>query len=671
MLKKLYYGVAYYDEYMPYDRLDEDIRMMKEAGINLVRIAESTWSTLEPRPGVFDYSHIDRVMDAMYAAGIDVIIGTPTYAIPSWLEKMHPEVLAETKQGRRPYGARQIMDITSPAYLFYGERVIRKLMEHVANHPAVVGYQIDNETKYYGTAGNNVQRMFVRYLRDKFGTTDALNAEFGFDYWSNRVDAWEDVPDVRGTINGSFAAEFEKFQRSLVTDFLAWQAAIVREYARPDQFVTHNLDFDFSRGHSSGVQPDVDHDEVAKCLDIAGCDIYHPTQDHLTGLEIAQFGDQIRSLKNAPYLVLETEAQGFSMWTPYPGQLRLQAVSHLASGAEMVEYWHWHSIHNAQETYWKGLLSHDFKPSAVYQEAKIVGREFAKLSPELTGLHKENKAAILISNIALTSLKYFNIGMGMSFSRPGMLDYNGVVRWMYQSLYDMNIGVDFIYADHLDENADLSKYSMICVPALYSASEELLGKLLDYEKNGGTLVATFKTAFANENIKVYHDEAPHTLAKAFGVSYSQFTIPEKVSVSGIGGGAPADAWMELLIPGEGTEVLGRYEHPYWKAYAAVTRAHCGEGTGYYVGCHTTDAAMRAVMQEALRSAGIDAPYAEAPVKVRVSLNKKGERILFFLNYSMEEKTVQVPASVNLITDEQYQNGQGVTLGDWGYLIVKG
>ena len=232
-------------------------------------------------------------------------------------------------------------------------------MKHVCNHPAVIGYQIDNETKYYGTAGNNVQRMFVRYLRDKFGTTDALNAAFGFDYWSNRVDAWEDVPDVRGTINGSFAAEFEKFQRSLVTDYLSWQASIVREYARPDQFVTHNLDFNWT-GYSNGIQPDVDHDRVAECLDITGCDIYHPTQASLTGIEIAQSGDQTRSLKNAPYLVLETEAQGFPSWTPFPGQLRLQAISHLASGAEMVEYWHWHSIHNACETYWKGILSHDF-----------------------------------------------------------------------------------------------------------------------------------------------------------------------------------------------------------------------------------------------------------------------------------------------------------------------
>ena len=665
-MKKLYYGVAYYDEYMPCDRLDEDIRMMKDAGINVVRIAESTWSTMEPRPGYFDYSHIDRVLDGMYKAGIDVIIGTPTYAIPSWLEKMHPEVLAETKQGRRPYGARQIMDITSPAYLFYGERVIRKLMEHVCNHPAVIGYQIDNETKYYGTAGNNVQRMFVRYLRDKFGTTDALNAAFGFDYWSNRVDAWEDVPDVRGTINGSFAAEFEKFQRSLVTDYLSWQASIVREYARPDQFVTHNLDFNWT-GYSNGIQPDVDHDRVAECLDITGCDIYHPTQEKLTGIEIAQSGDQTRSLKNAPYLVLETEAQGFPSWTPFPGQLRLQAISHLASGAEMVEYWHWHSIHNSMETYWKGLLSHDFKPSAVYQEAKTVGKEFAKLSGALNGLHKENKVAILVSNIALTSLKYFPISGGMFGSN---IDYNGVVRWMYQTLYHMNVGVDFIYADSLPKGADLSKYSLICIPALYAAPESLLNTLLSYEEKGGTLLATFKTAFADENIKVYHDEAPHILSKAFGLSYSQFTVPENVKLDGIGDGEAASNWMELLIPENGTEILSRYDHPYWKAYAAVTRATYGNGHGYYIGCHAGERVLAALMTEALKRAGVDTPFAGSPVTVRQSVDSEGRKVTFLLNYSMQPVNVTVPASVNLLTDEQYPDGAAVTLPDWGYLIIR-
>ena len=385
-MDRLLYGVAYYDEYMPCDRLDKDVEMIKAAGINLVRIAESTWSTCEPQEGVFDFSHVTRVLDAMEAAGISVIIGTPTYAIPTWMVKSHPDVLATTKRGPGIYGARQIMDITHPVYRYYGERVIRKLMEVSAHRKCVIGFQLDNETKYYDTAGKNVQEQFVKYLRTKFNDDlDAMNQAFGLDYWSNRINAWEDFPDVRGTINGSLGAEFQKFQRTLVDDYLQWQADIVKEYAREDQFITHNFDFDW-RGYSYGVQPMVDHKHAARALTVAGVDIYHPTQDELTGAEISYGGDSTRSLKADNYFVLETEAQGFPGWVPYDGQLRLQAFSHLASGANMVEYWHWHSIHNSFETYWKGLLSHDFKENDTYRSAKVIGKEFADLANNLVNL---------------------------------------------------------------------------------------------------------------------------------------------------------------------------------------------------------------------------------------------------------------------------------------------
>src|SRR5919202_1815539 len=185
-MSQLLYGVAYYDEYMPYARLDQDVRMMLEAGINVVRIAESTWSTQGPQNGVFDFSSVDRVLAAMHAAGIAVIVGTPTYALPTWLVKPHPEVLAETAHGPGRYGRHQNMDLTHPAFLFHAERIIRKLIGHVADHPAVIGFQTDNETKHYGTAGPNVQVLFVKYLRATFGDLATINREFGLAYWSNR-----------------------------------------------------------------------------------------------------------------------------------------------------------------------------------------------------------------------------------------------------------------------------------------------------------------------------------------------------------------------------------------------------------------------------------------------------------------------------------------------------
>jgi beta-galactosidase len=353
-MDKLLFGAAYYDEYMPYDRLDRDIELMKAAGINVVRIAESTWSTLEPQNGVFDFTSIDRVLTGMYEAGIAVIVGTPTYAVPTWMVKEHPEILAITPQGQNKYGARQNMDITSPAYLFYAERVIRKLISHVKDHPAVIGYQLDNETKQYNATGPNVQLLFVKYVKEKFESLEKLNSSFGLDYWSNRINSWEDFPSVDGSINASLSCEFAGFQRKLVTDFLKWQSSIVNEYKRDDQFITHNFDFEW-RGYSYGIQPEVDHFEAAKAVDIVGADIYHPSQDDLTGCEISVCGDITRSMKQNNYFILETESQGFAAWVPYPGQLRLQAFSHIASGANMVEYWNWHSIHNSAETYWKGL----------------------------------------------------------------------------------------------------------------------------------------------------------------------------------------------------------------------------------------------------------------------------------------------------------------------------
>lgn len=676
-MKELLYGVAYYDEYMPYDRLDKDVEMMKKAGINTVRIAESTWSTCEPQPGVFDFSHVERVMDAMEEAGINVIIGTPTYAVPTWMVKAHPDVLAETVRGRGIYGARQIMDITHPVYLFYAERVIRELMKRTAHRKCVIGFQLDNETKYYGTAGKNVQEQFVKYIREKFhDDLDALNYEFGLDYWSNRINAWEDFPDVRGTINGSLGAEFEKFQRTLVDKFLGWQADIVNEYRREDQFVTHNLDFEW-RGYSYGIQPYVNHLHASQCLTIAGTDIYHPTQDDLTGVEIAFGGDLIRSLKQDNYLVIETEAQGFPGWTPYKGQLRLQAYSHLASGANSVMYWHWHSIHNACETHWKGILSHDFQENATYREACIIGNEFARLGKHLVNLKKKNEVAVLVSNEALTALNWFRIQEQAPGADAKSIYYNDVMRWMYDTLYHMNIECDFIWP----ESENLDQYKAIIVPALYAAPDELLIRLNQYVENGGTLIASFKTAFANENVKVSHEVQPHILSNCFGVHYDQFTFPKNVGLTGEvipekpdqkGNAHPAaNVFMELLVS-EGAEVLASYEHYNWKDYAAITRNHYGKGQAVYIGCMTDEETLKSVYKAVLPEADVEIPEYHYPIIVRKGLNDLGKTVCYFLNYSgMElEMPYDYKNGIELLENTAVENGTALQMPAWGVKIVE-
>jgi len=664
-MDQLLYGVAYYDEYMPYDRLSEDIRMMKEAGINTVRIAESTWSTHEPQNGVFDFSSVSRVLDAMYEANIHVIVGTPTYAIPTWMVKEHPEVMAVTSEGRQKYGARQIMDITHPVYLYYSERIIRKLMEHVHKHPAVIGYQADNETKHYGTAGENVQLNFVKYMKETYKTVEEINQRFGLSYWSNRINSWEDFPSMLGTINGSLGAEFAKFQRGLVTDFLAWQVSIINEYKLPHQFVTQNFDFEW-RGHSFGVQPSVDHFAASEAFDIVGVDIYHPSQSQLTGAEISFGGDIARSLKQTNYLVLETQAQAFSMWTPYPGQLRLLAFSHLGSGASMVAYWHWHSIHNSFETYWKGLLSHDFLPNPVYEEAKTIGADFKRLSEVLIGLKKNNKVAIMVSNESLSAIDWFKL--------PNDKNYNDVVRWMYDELYKLNIECDFVHPS----SSNLNEYKLIVVPALYSAGDDQLENLNEYVHQGGNVIYSFKSGFTNQQVQVRYSQQPGVIHKACGVSYSLFITPEeRTGLKGVlfpsGEGEQAvENWMELLVP-DGAEVLAYYDHPEWGNYAAVTRNRFGSGTATYIGCMTTASALSSILKDALKDAGLweEEQSVSFPTIMKSGVSRDGRNLRYYYNYSEQPCTVvnrygrglELLSGCTVIAEEQ------MIIEPWGVKII--
>ena len=665
---KLLFGVAYYDEYMPYDRLDKDIVMMKAAGINVVRIAESTWSTVEPQEGVYDFKHIDRVLDAMNKAGIKVIIGTPTYAVPTWLVRKYPDVLAITPYGQNKYGARQNMDITNVHFLEHAEKVIRKIMEHVKDHPAIIGYQADNETKSYGTSGPNVQALFVAYIKTKFPSLDSLNKAFGLDYWSNRINNWDDFPSVSGSINASLSAEFAKFQRKLVTDYLAWQAKLVREYKRSDQFITQNFDLDW-RNYSYGIQPEVDHFAAAKALDIAGIDIYHPTQDLLTGTEISFGGDVARSMKSGQnYLVIETEAQGFAQWVPYPGQLRLQAFSHLASGASMVSYWHWHSIHNSAETYWKGLLSHDFEPNPAYDEATTIGADFNRLSAHLVNLKKKNQVAMLFSNEALTGFNAFSFGWG-SYDR-----YNDILRPLYDALYRINVGVDFIDPT----STTLENYKLIVVPVLYAAPDSLLKRLNLFVKNGGHVLYTFKTGFANENVQVRAIRQPGIISEACGISYSQFTLPVNVGLKDdpfkVGKeNNTVKKWMELITPVT-AKVLAYYDHPVWGKYAAITQNNYGRGVATYMGCATNEAITGKLIENVVKTAGLWGPDQELafPLITKSGTNEQGKLVHYYFNYSAKAVnfTYRQQRGTELLSGDKAITGSAMEIPAWGLKIIE-
>ncbi len=677
-MESILYGVAYYPEYMPNDRLEKDIELMQKAGITVVRVGESTWSSWEPRDGDFQFAWMQRVLDRLHQAGIKAILGTPTYSVPTWLYKEHPEIVV-TRNGTAPplsdpyeatypssltpgyYGPRQNYDFLNPYFRQHAERVIREIVSHFKDHPAVIGYQIDNETGPTGVTTPYMNTAFLDHLKQKYRTPDTINKIWGLVYWGQLVDKWEDVPPPDGILNPGYKLEWENFQHDVVTEFLGWQAKIVKEYKRPDQFITQDF--------SGGVHTDIDQWAIARALDIVAENPYFETQARLNGRGIWLSDDLGRSLKHSNFLVTETNAQTIgwdsrTQYPQYPGQLRLVVYAHLAAGANMVEYWHWHSLHYGQETYWKGVLSHDLEPNRTYAEVSRVASELKKLGPQLVNLNKDNKVAILVSIDSANALSYMPVSDNVN--------YMSVLRQMYNALYDVNVEPDFVQAG----DPNLSRYKALLVPPLYSASDAISQQISDYVRNGGHVVMAFKSGFTDEHSTVRDVMAPGPLRAVCGFHYQEFTNlpgPQRLTPDPYrtGDQNTGSVWEEFLVP-DTTEVLASFADRYWH-FPAITRNKFGSGELTYEGTFLTDTLQREVIRDVLKRTGLtgsDQDLAPA-VRVRHGRNPAGNLLHYYLNFSGEQQVISYPHSngSDLLTGASLRRGQALKLQPWDLAII--
>lgn len=678
------YGAAYYNEYMPGDqnaRLDKDVALMKAAGLNVVRMGESTWSLWEPADGQFEYAWMDRVVDAMGKAGIKVILGTPTYSIPAWMAHQHPEILAQRLNDSRfggppqqnTYGMRQNMDTDSPAYRFYAERLIRHIVAHYKDNPTVIGWQLDNETSSYDAANPDVFIGFQHYLEKKFVTPEALSKAWFLNYWGENIHTWEDLPTRDGAQSTGYKLEWTRWSQMRVTDFLRWQAALVRECASPRQFVTTD--------YGGMMRHDVNEESIAAFLDIPADNVYHGTQDHFDGSIQSIQEDFTRSLKHSNFLITETNAQtiGWSsegQFPPYDGQMREDVYTHLSNGADMVEYWHWASIAANQETYWKGVLSHDLEPNRAYAEVSRTAHELQKIGPDLVGLKIHNRVAILWSRDSANAIGFMPYGgpvPAFSWARAPQ-GYDSLVQQMHKALYQMNVGTDFVFP----ETQDFSAYKLLIVPALYIADDALLQRISDYVKNGGHVVMTFKSGFANENSAVRWVRAPGPLRAAAGFSYQEFSNLEKpLALKGdpfhVGDGNKVEYWAEFLMP-EHAKALAYYDHPFFGKWPAITENQFGTGTLLYEGTYLSDPLQTAILRRAVEEAGLAEPDQKLPAAVHVQsgVNRMGKRVHYYFNYSGAAVNVSYGygAGTNLLDGKSVTHAQELTLAPWDLAIIE-
>ncbi|MBP5500765.1 MAG: beta-galactosidase [Bacteroidales bacterium] len=656
------YGAAYYSEYTPTDRLDEDIRLMKEAGLTVVRVGESTWSLFEPQDGQFEFAWMDRILDKMYAAGIKVILGTPTYSIPSWMAAEHPEVLSHTIDDKQSYyGIRQNMDLKNPTYLRYCERIIRKMMEHFAQHPAIIGYQVDNEVEARNIDNPDYFEGFRDYIKEEFkDDLKELNRRWGLNYWGMNINKWEDFYDRKGVTNPSYKIWWERWNRKVTADFLNWQVDIVNEYRRPDQFVFHCFMPYFCN---------IDQVEAFRQMEYPAINVYYTMQDGQDGAWIGYSCDFMRPVsKHHNFLITETNAQGTGwssrdQWPPYDGQLRQNMYAFLSGGANMVEYWHWSTLHYGQETYWRGILGHEGLPNRVYAEFQRGAAELDKVGDRLVNIQKQNRVALLFSHDSKHALDF------MPYTdRDQYKDY-----LLYEALYRQNIECDILPVDK-PEMQDFSKYDMLVIPSLYVATDELLQKISDFVKNGGEVVMLFKSGYTDYDNAVRPMLAPGPLADVCGFTYQEYSSINKLPLRPNDLGAAdntVSTWMEFLQLTT-AQPLATVEHPFFGKWPCITENAYGKGHLIYIGTlPSTELLQKLLARAADRKQILTTERQHSfPIILRSGTNDYGKKIHYIFNYSYEPKTITYPFgnSRSLLDGQSLKANAPITIEPWGVLI---
>ncbi|MFF4117122.1 beta-galactosidase [Streptomyces sp. NPDC001714] len=699
---RVLFGAAYYHEYQPAygpdvrpdEQLKSDLDLMADARFTVIRVGESVWSTWEPENGRFELDWLQPVLDGAHERGISVILGTPTYAVPPWLARQYPEITGERRTGERiGWGARQEADFTHPAFRFHAERVIRRVVARYAGHPAVIGFQVDNEPGLELFHNHGVFQRFTDHLRARYGDVETLNREWGLVYWSHRLSTWADLWTPDGNAQPQYDVAWREFQAHQCTEFIGWQADLVREYARPGQFVTTCISY---------PRPAVADDELTDRLDIATGNPYYAMQDGLllpdptpddheqtwmtTGLwALYQTADRMFSSRQEPFLVTETNASSIGFpWDnrpAYDGQWRQAAWALVGRGARMIEYWQWQTLRFGAETYWGGVLPHSGRPGRTYRELAALGTDFEAAGPLVAGLEPDADITIVYSAPSKWLMQKYP-PLATRDGEPDAAAYHRILDPFYRGAFDAGRQVRIVHARQLHdprgEREGLApqeaarRHPVLVVPALYIADDGTLDWLAAYARAGGHLVLGPRTGYADHEARARQETAPARLTDAAGVSYDEFSnLTHAVPVRAAPGSplslpdtATATHWADGLTVAD-ADVLAEYEHPHFGRWPAVTTRVHGEGRVTYVGTVPGRDLARTVAEWLVpspRSGWRDLPPS---VTATTGTSPDGRRVHVIHNWSWQQARVTAPVSLSdVLGSATVAVGAAVDLGAW-------
>lgn len=611
-------GVCDYPEHVPWEQWKHYPKRQKQLGITYVRVAEFAWSKMEPEEGRFEWTWLDDAIEALADAGLKVVMCTPTATPPAWLIRKHPEILATGIDGHiRNFGSRKHYDHASPIYREHSRRITREVAGRYGQHPAVEGWQTDNEwgchstTRSYGGAS---AVAFREWLERKYGTLEALNEAWGNIFWSQEYSDWSQIDppyNLVTDVNPSHLLDFHRFASDAVAEFQAEQVAIIRELS-PGRWITHNYMMHFN---------EFDHYKNVDVLDFATWDSYplgQVEQAPLTEDEKVQWArtghpdyvswnhDVYRGLKGRRAFWVMEQGVGQVNWAPSncipaEGAVQLWTAQAYAHGASCVSYFRWRAATIAQELMHSGILRHDETLDRGGQEIarmEIAGRANGGVPARVALLHDYESQWVY--DVQPHSAR-------ASYVRQTML--------FYTALRSLGIDVDIRHPDH-----DLSGYAVIVAPAIQLMGQERADHLAGYA--GETrLVFGPRTAYRTPTGRVQEDGQPGPLRGLVGQRLLNFDgLRPGLTVRA--GGYEVETWAESYEPVD-AEVLIRYDDGPLAGQAAVTR----KGNAFSIGAWS-DELVVSILEQVLTEAGV--PTVRLPEGVRRSQNGNTE---IWMNFS--------------------------------------
>jgi beta-galactosidase len=631
-----YFGTDYYPEHWPEERWPEDARLMAEAGINVVRLAEFAWSWMEPKKGKYDFEWLDRAISILHSHGIEVVLGTPTAAPPPWLMSRHPEIFLVREDGRRvTYGNRREYCPSNPVYHDYTRCIVTEMAEHYADNPAVIGWQIDNEfgARCYCPVS---AAAFREWLRERYGSLDELNERWGTIFWSHVYTDWDQIPvplETGGSPNPGLALDFARFSSDAYVAYQKMQLDILRQKC-PSHFITHNfMGFKFDL---------INYFDLARDLDFVAWDNYQRMQWRMA-MEVdpgyaGLAADCMRGLKRKNVWVMEQQS-GPGGWeivsvATRPGELRLWAYQTIAHGADAVVFFRWRTARFGTEEYWHGLLDHDGRVGRRYEEIERMGAEIRRAGDTICG-------AVIKSSVAIVNSYDSRFAFQIQGNNP-QFSYPLAVYQFYHPFYRRQVSVDVVAPTD-----DLSGYKLVVAPALHVVSEEVAENLRRFAEAGGVLVITARTGVKDMANAVVNQRLPGLLAELCGVAVEEYdSLPEDVenglefTVHELTTGRPvaARAWCDVLEL-RGAATIARYTSDYYAGKPAITLNQFGQGKVLYVGTMGDERLYEKLTGWLLGMAGVRRIIA-APDGVEVTERWQGDqRLLFVLNHTDREQEI--------------------------------